>query len=42
MFSSLDAKDKKILIEAMEEKKFSAGETVISQGDDGDILFTID
>lgn len=41
MFASLDEKDKSIVISAMEETKFNAGETVIKQGDDGKELFVV-
>jgi len=30
MFSALDAKDKEILINAMEEKRYSTGESIIN------------
>jgi cAMP-dependent protein kinase regulator len=30
------------VIDAMEEKKFSEGETVITQGEDGDVLYVVD
>lgn len=42
IFASLDDKDKSIVISAMEEAKFSAGQTVIQQGDDGKELFVVD
>lgn len=42
MFASLDDKEKDIVINAMEEKKFNQGENVISQGDDGDVLYVVD
>ena len=42
MFASLDHKDQSIVIDAMEEKQFDAGEWVIHQGDDGDLLFVVD
>jgi cAMP-dependent protein kinase regulator len=41
IFETLDEKDKSIVIHAMEEKKFAAGETVIRQGDDGKELFVV-
>lgn len=42
MFSALDASDKDIVINAMEEKKFKPGEPVITQGDDGEVLYVVD
>lgn len=42
MFSALDARDKEIVLNAMEEKVFKTGETVIKQGDDGDVLYLVD
>jgi len=42
MFSALDEKEKKIVIDAMEEKHFKAGDKVITQGDDGDVLYVVD
>ena len=42
MFSSLDEREKNIVIGAMEEKKFNEGEDVIRQGDDGDLLYVVD
>lgn len=42
MFSALDLREKKIVIDAMDEKKFSRGEAVINQGDLGDDLFVVD
>lgn len=42
MFSALDAQQCKIVIDAMEEIRFKAGETVINQGDDGDVLYFVD
>jgi cAMP-dependent protein kinase regulator len=42
MFSALDEKEKKIVIDAMEEKDFNAGDMVISQGEDGDVLYVVD
>ena len=41
IFETLDEKDKSIVIHAMEEKQFAAGETVIKQGDDGKELFVV-
>ncbi|EGR29177.1 hypothetical protein IMG5_161270 [Ichthyophthirius multifiliis] len=42
MFSALDENQRKIVIDAMEEKRFKAGQTVIQQGDDGDVLYFVD
>lgn len=42
MFSSLDPKDKDIVVKAMSENKFNAGETVIQQNDEGSVLFVIE
>jgi cAMP-dependent protein kinase regulator len=42
MFESLDDKDSKIVIDAMEEKKFEAKGLVIKEGDDGDELFVVE
>lgn len=42
MFSALEEKEKEIVINAMEEKHFKAGEWVIKQGEDGDHLYVVD
>eukprot|EP01017_Pseudomicrothorax_dubius_P043899 TRINITY_DN7375_c0_g3_i1.p1 TRINITY_DN7375_c0_g3~~TRINITY_DN7375_c0_g3_i1.p1 ORF type:complete len:393 (-),score=123.23 TRINITY_DN7375_c0_g3_i1:146-1324(-) len=42
MFSALDPRELNIVILAMEERTFNAGETVIKQGDDGDVLYVVD
>eukprot|EP00825_Cyclidium_porcatum_P049133 TRINITY_DN841_c0_g2_i2.p1 TRINITY_DN841_c0_g2~~TRINITY_DN841_c0_g2_i2.p1 ORF type:complete len:375 (+),score=79.28 TRINITY_DN841_c0_g2_i2:148-1272(+) len=42
MFQSLDDQEQKIVIDAMEEKAFKAGDKVIVQGQDGDNLYVID
>ena len=42
MFASLDAKDKAIVIDAMEVKNVKAGEWVIKQGEDGNELYVVD
>jgi len=34
--------DKQIVIDAMVEVKFKAGETVIKQGDPGEVLYVVD
>jgi cAMP-dependent protein kinase regulator len=41
LFSNLDEKDLVIVIDAMEEKIFEEGQTVIQQGDDGAELFLV-
>ena len=41
MFSNLDKKDLKVVIDAMEEKVFEEGKTIIKQGDDGAELFLV-
>lgn len=42
LFSSLDKKEMDTVLGAFEEKKFSAGEAVITQGDAGDVLYYIE
>jgi cAMP-dependent protein kinase regulator len=42
MFASLDGNEKQIVLNAMEEHTFKKGDTVIKQGDDGDVLFCVD
>ena len=42
MFANLDDKEKCIVIDAMEEKKYTNGDIVIKQGDDGDVLYVVD
>jgi len=42
MFAMLDEKEKNIVINAMEECKFAVGDKVITQGDDGDVLYVVD
>ena len=42
MFQAQDDKDKQIVIGAMEEVKFSKGDFVIKQGDDGDVQYVVD
>lgn len=41
MFRSLESNDLQIVINAMEEVKFSKGQYVIKQGDDGDVLYFV-
>lgn len=42
MFTALDETEREIVVLAMEERRYSPGDTVISQGDDGDVLFVVD
>jgi len=42
LFGSLDTADLNIVINAMEEKKFEPGDTVIEQGENGDCLFFVE
>jgi len=42
MFSALDDNEQEIVIGAMEEVHFKPDDTVIKQGDDGDVLYVID
>lgn len=42
LFKSLDPDNKNIVIDAMDEKKFSKGSHVIKQGEDGDVLYLVD
>lgn len=42
LFNALEAKDVSIVIGAMEEKTFNAGDVVIQQGDEGDCLYIVD
>ena len=42
LFNALDEKEMKIVIDAMEEKKYADGDKVIVQNDDGNELFVID
>jgi cAMP-dependent protein kinase regulator len=42
MFQALEEKEREIVINAMEEKTFKAGENVIKQGDDGDVLYVVE
>lgn len=41
MFRTLEPSDLQIVINAMEEVKFSKGDCVIKQGDDGDVLYFV-
>ena len=42
MFSVLDEKELKTVIEAMEERNFKKDEVVIKQGDDGEVLYLLE
>lgn len=42
MFNSLDEKDLQTVINAMEEKKVNSCETVITQGENGEVLYIIE
>jgi len=42
MFQALDDKERDIVINAMEEKRARAGEFVIQQGENGDVLYVVD
>ncbi len=42
MFSAIDEKEQNIVINAMQIKKFNAGDYVIRQGDDGNHLFVVE
>ena len=42
MFNSLEDKELKTVIDSFEEKKFNAGDNVIVQGDEGDVLYLVD
>ena len=42
MFSALDEKEKKIVLDAMEERKANPGEDIILQGEEGDNLYVLE
>ena len=42
LFTSLEDKDLNTVIDAMEEKKFNKGDNVITQGENGDVLYLVD
>ena len=42
IFSALSAKDVEVIIDAMEERKFSQGHIVIGQGDEGNELYVVE
>ena len=39
---SLDERDLKVVIDAMDEKKVSPGEYIIKEGDNGDVLYIVE
>lgn len=41
MFSALEEQEMNIVIDAMDVKNVTAGELIINQGDDGDVLYVI-
>ena len=42
MFKALGEDELTIVVNAMEEKKFNAGQTVITEGEAGSVLFVVD
>lgn len=42
LFNTLDPAATEVLVQAMEERKFAAGDKVITQGDEGDALYIVD
>jgi cAMP-dependent protein kinase regulator len=42
MFQCLEENELQIVIDAMDEKKFKAGDFIIRQGEDGDNLYVVD
>ena len=42
IFNSLDDKELKTVIDSFEEKKYTAGQNVITQGEEGDVLYLVD
>ena len=42
IFNSLEDKELKTVIDSFEEKKYKAGENVITQGEEGDVLYLVD
>ena len=42
LFNSLEDKELKTVIDSFEEKKYKAGENVITQGDEGDVLYLVE
>ena len=42
IFNSLEDKELKTVIDSFEEKKYTAGQAVITQGEEGDVLYLVD
>lgn len=42
LFNSLDDKELKTVIDSFEEKKYKSGQNVITQGEEGDVLYLVD
>lgn len=42
MFSALDENEMEVVIDAMDEKKVRAGETVITEGESGNELYVVE
>lgn len=42
MFMYLDEQDLNVVIDAMDEKKVEQGETVIKEGEKGDVLYLVE
>lgn len=42
MFMYLDEEDLDVVINAMDEKKVKAGDTVITEGEKGDVLYLVE
>lgn len=42
LFNSLDEKELNTVIDAMEEKHYEAGNSIIKQGDNGDVLYLVE
>ena len=42
IFNSLEPKELKTVIDSFEEKKYTAGQNVITQGEEGDVLYLVD
>lgn len=42
MFMALDENEMEVVIDAMDEKKVKAGENVIVEGEDGDVLYVVE
>lgn len=42
LFMGMDAREREVIVDAMEEKKFNAGDVIIRQGDVGDFFYVLD